>query len=90
MGGLLFTIDPVLGRLEVVPGPQLGVDDGRRHGRRRRLHLEVLEIVDDMRRPSELHHPQQERHPQACPSAPPSVRSHLSHSRTLAHSSSSS
>ena len=49
-----ITIDPVLERLEMVPCPQQGVDNGGRHGVSRRLNLEVLVVVDDMRRPGEL------------------------------------
>lgn len=54
-----ITIDPVLLGLEVVPGPQQGVDNGSRHGLRRcRLRLEEV-LVHDVRRPGELVQKQQ-------------------------------
>ena len=64
----------------MVAGPQLGVDDGRRHGRRLLLQIEVV-LVDDMRRPGELRQQQHRNHTQPRPSIP-SKPSHCSHSRT--------
>lgn len=73
-----ITIDPVLGWLEVIPSPELRVDDGRRHAVRcgsSRLQLEV--VVDDVRRSGELLEQQQLDQP--CPSDPTTKNSHCSH-----------
>ena len=62
--------------MEVVPRPQLGVDDGRWHLRCRSFGLEVLVVVDDMRSSCEL----QQQQPR--PSKTHYKCSHCPHSHT--------